>query len=56
MEKIAVIVVETYSAKIVIANMLQDNYFSICDMEVEPIVPGLEMDDDHFLKRLKLCL
>lgn len=51
MEKIAVIVVETYSAKIVIANMLQDNYFSICNVETEPIQPGLEMDNDHYLKR-----
>ncbi len=51
MEKIAVIVVETYSAKIVIANMVQDNYFSICNVETESIQPGLKMDDDHFLKK-----
>ena len=49
MDKIAVVVVETYSAKLVIANVVQDNYFSICDVEVEPIKFGLEMDDDHFL-------
>ena len=51
MDKIAVVVVETYSAKLVIANVVQDNYFSICDVEVEPIKLGLEMDDDHFLKK-----
>lgn len=51
MEKIAVVVVETYSAKLVIANVAQDNYFSICDVEVENIQYGLEMDDDHFLKK-----
>ena len=54
MEKIAIIVVETYSAKIVIANVLQDNYFSICDTEVEPITPGLMVDDDHFLKKAQI--
>ena len=31
MEKIAVVVVETYSAKLIIANSNQDNFFSICD-------------------------
>ena len=51
MDKIAVVLVETYSAKLVIANVAQDNYFSICDVEVEPIKFGLEMDDDHFLKK-----
>ena len=51
MEKIAVVVVETYSAKLVIANVVQDSFFSICDSEVELIEPGLEMDDDHFLKK-----
>lgn len=53
-EKIAVVVVETYSAKIVIANANQDNYFSICDTEVEPINPGLVVDDDHFLKKAQI--
>ena len=51
MDKIAVVVVETYSAKLVIANVVQDSYFSICNVEVEPIKFGLEMDDDHFLKK-----
>lgn len=51
MDKIAVVVVETYSAKLVIANVVQDSYFSICDVEIEPIKFGLEMDDDHFLKK-----
>ena len=55
MEKIAVIVVETYSAKIVIANMVQDNFFSICNVETEVIQPGLEMDDDHFLKKNQIA-
>lgn len=55
MEKIAVIVVDTYSTKIVIANVAQDNYFSICDVEVEALVPGLEMDDDHFLKKNQIA-
>ena len=54
MDKIAVVVVETYSAKLVIANVVQDNYFSICDVEVEPIRAGLEMDDDHFLKKSQI--
>lgn len=51
MDKIAVVVVETYSAKLVIANVVQDNFFSICDVEIEPIKFGLEIDDDHFLKK-----
>ena len=51
MDKIAVVVVETYSAKLVIANVVQDSFFSICDVEIEPIKFGLEMDDDHFLKK-----
>lgn len=55
MEKLAVIVVDTYSTKLVIANVAQDNYFSICDMEVESLVPGLEMDDDHFLKKNQIA-
>lgn len=55
MDKIAVVMVETYSAKLVIANVVQDNYFSICDVEVEPIKFGLEMDDDHFLKKNQIA-
>ncbi len=51
MDKIAIIVVETFTAKLLIANVAQDNYFSICDAEIEPIKYGLEMDDDHFLKK-----
>jgi len=51
MDKIAVVVVETYCAKLVIANVVQDHFFSICDVEVEPIKMGLEMDDDHYLKK-----
>ena len=51
MEKIAVILVETYCAKLFIANADQDNYFIMQDVESEPIKLGLEMDDDHFLKK-----
>ncbi len=51
MEKIAVILVETYSAKLYIASASQDNYFILHDEECEPIKLGLEMDDDHFLKK-----
>ena len=51
MEKIAVILVETYSAKLFIASASQDNYFIMQDIETEPIKLGLEMDDDHFLKK-----
>ena len=38
MDKIAVVLVETYSAKLVIANVVQDNYFSICDVDVNQVV------------------
>ncbi|MBR2908827.1 MAG: hypothetical protein IKC11_00555 [Clostridia bacterium] len=51
MEKIAVILVETYSAKLYIAAASQDNYFVVQDIESEPIQLSLEMDDDHFLKK-----
>ncbi len=54
MEKIAVVVVESYCAKLVIANYVQDHFFSICDVEVEPIRLGLDMDDDHFLKKSQI--
>ncbi len=55
MDKIAVVVVETYSAKLIIANVNQDNFFSICDAEHEIIPTGLEMDDDHFLKKNQIA-
>ena len=55
MDKMAVIVVETYAAKLVIANVNQDNFFSICDAEYEMIPTGLEMDDDHFLKKNRIA-
>ncbi len=51
MEKIAVILVETYAAKLYIAAADQDNYFMLQDEECEPIKLGLEMGDDHFLKK-----
>lgn len=54
MEKIAVILVETYSAKIYIASTSQDNYFMIQDIKTEPIKLGLEMGDDHFLKKAQI--
>ena len=55
MDKIAVVVVETYTAKLVIANVVQDSFFSICDMETETIHAGLEMDEDHFLKKNQIA-
>ena len=55
MEKIAVVVVETYSAKLIIANSNQDNFFSICDAEYEIIPTSLEMDEDHFLKKNQIA-
>ena len=51
MEKIAVVLVETYSAKLYIASASQDNYFMLETIEQEPIKLGLDMDDDHFLKK-----
>ena len=51
MDKIAVVLVETYSAKLFIASASQDNYFIMQDIESEPIKLGLEMGDDHFLKK-----
>lgn len=51
MEKIAVVLVETYSAKLYIASASQDNYFMMEAIEQEPIKLGLDMDDDHFLKK-----
>jgi len=51
LEKIAVILVETYSAKLYIAAADQDNYFVMLAEEKEPIKLGLEMGEDHFLKK-----
>jgi len=51
LEKLAVILMETYSAKLYIASTSQDNYFMIEAIEQEPIKLALEMDDDHFLKK-----
>lgn len=51
MEKIAVILVETYAAKLYISAADQDNYFIMLDEEKEPIKLGLEMGEDHFLKK-----
>lgn len=51
MEKIAVVLVETYSAKLYVVSASQDNYYMLEAIEQEPIKLGLEMDDDHFLKK-----
>ena len=51
MEKLAVILIETYSAKLYIASACQDNYFMLETVEQEPIKLALDMGDDHFLKK-----
>ncbi len=51
MEKIAVVLVETYSAKLFIASASQDNYFIIESIEQEPINLNLEIGEDYFLKK-----
>lgn len=51
MDKIAVILVETYAAKLYIVAADQDNYFISLNEEKEPIKLGLEMGEDHFLKK-----
>lgn len=50
MEKIAVILVDTYSAKLIIAGSQKPDTFAILDKEVEQINLGLEQED-HFLKK-----
>ena len=54
-ERIAVLDVQTYVAKLTIANFEQDKFFAVCDVEVEAIDPNLEMDDDHFLKKRQIA-
>jgi len=51
LEKLAVILIETYSAKLYIASACQDNYFMLETVEQEPIKLALDMGDDHFLKK-----
>ena len=50
MEKIAVILVDTYSAKLIIAGSSKPDTFSILDKETEQINLGLEQED-YFLKK-----
>ncbi len=51
MEKIAVVLVETYRASLVIADADMDNYFLVCCEEHEDIKLGLDLSKDHFLKK-----
>ncbi|MBQ7466640.1 MAG: hypothetical protein IJS74_01050 [Clostridia bacterium] len=51
MEKIAVILLETYSAKLYIAAADPENYFVLQAFQKEPIKLALEEDNDHFLKK-----
>jgi len=51
LEKIAVILVETYLAKLFIASASQDNYYIMESIEQEPINLNLEIGEDYFLKK-----
>ena len=57
MEKVAVILVDTYSAKLIIAGSQKPDTFLVIDKEVEQINLGLEQED-HFLKKPQIddCL
>lgn len=57
MEKIAVILLDTYSAKLIIAGSDKADTFLVLDKEVEQINLGLDRDD-HFLKKPQIddCL
>jgi exopolyphosphatase/guanosine-5'-triphosphate,3'-diphosphate pyrophosphatase len=50
LEKIAVVSVETYSAKLIIAGSGKQETFSILETDVEPINLALD-GEDHFLKK-----
>lgn len=50
-EKIACLVMETYSVKMVICNASQGNFFVTCDQEFGEINLGLEEGSDYFLKK-----
>ena len=50
MEKIAIILVDTYSAKLIIAGSEKPETFSLIDREVEQVNLGLDQED-HFLKK-----
>ena len=51
MEKIAVVLVENFSAKLVIASVVDNNYFVFSDMESEVVNLDLVPDADMFLKK-----
>ena len=51
MEKIAVVLVETYRASLYIAEYDLNNYFQIVCAENENIKLGLDLNRDHFLKK-----
>ena len=53
MDKIAVILIDTYSAKLIIAGSSKPETFSVIDKEVEQINLGLE-HEDHFLKKIQI--
>lgn len=57
LEKIAVILIDTYSAKLIIAGTEKPDTFLVIDKEVEQINLGLEQED-HFLKKPQIdeCL
>ena len=50
MEKIAIVLIDTYNAKLVIAGSKKTDTFFIIDKEVETLNLGLEQED-HFLKK-----
>ena len=54
MEKIAVVLVETYSAKLVIASVVNNNYFVVSDVEKEDIKLDIAPDADMFLKKSQI--
>ena len=55
LDKIAIITLDTYSAKLIIAGSNKPDTFSVLDKEVEQINLGLEQED-HFLKKPQIAL
>lgn len=55
-EKIACLIMETYSVKMVIANACQGSFFVMCDSEFGEINLGLEDGSDYFLKKPQIDL
>lgn len=51
MEKVAVVLVENFSAKLVVASVVNNNYFVACDTETKPINLDVESDGEMFLKK-----